>query len=77
MKHLWMLPLAFFAIAFTGEATPVPIQLSPGASPAATRFVPSSVDSHDLGGAPGPITMLLCGAGLLGLGLIGRRKPQV
>ncbi len=77
MKHFWMLPLAFVAIAVTGEATAIPIQLSPGGSPPATRFVSRSVDSRDLGGAPGPITMLLCGAGLLGLGLIGRRKPQV
>jgi hypothetical protein len=77
MKQSWMLSLAFFAIALAGAATPIPIQLSPGASPAATPSVSGSVDSQDLDGAPGPIAMLLCGAGLLGLGLIGRRKSQV
>jgi hypothetical protein len=67
MKYLRLLPAAFYAIAVTGAATRSP--------PA--PFVSSSVDSQDLGAAPGPIAMLLCGAGLLGLGLIGRRRPQV
>jgi hypothetical protein len=38
--------------------------------------ISSFVNSQELSGVPEPTTLLLFGAGMLGIGLFGRRKPQ-